>query len=128
MRSASGVTRRNFVTRAMSGVAGALLVPHSTIEARQTVSPPGTGDAQVLEDLVAANRILAQHGIVDAWGHVSARNRQATNRYFLSRSLAPALVTLADIIEFDLDSNPTQHVRTSTRWFIAMRRLSFRSA
>ena len=92
----------------MSGVAGALLVPVSTIAARQTVSSPGLGDAQVLEDLVAANRILAQHGIVDAWGHVSARNRQATNRYFLSRSLAPALVTLADIIEFDLDSNPTR--------------------
>jgi ribulose-5-phosphate 4-epimerase/fuculose-1-phosphate aldolase len=92
----------------MSGVAGALLVPVSTIAARQTVSSPAIGDAQVLEDLVAANRILAQHGIVDAWGHVSARNRQATNRYFLSRSLAPALVTLADIIEFDLDSNPTR--------------------
>ena len=92
----------------MTALAGALLVPVRTTAARQTVSSPGIGDAQLLEDLVAANRILAQHGIVDAWGHVSARSRQATNRYFLSRSLAPALVTLADIIEFDFDGNPTR--------------------
>ena len=92
----------------MTAIAGALLVPVRTSAARQTVSSSGSSDAQLLEDLVAANRILAQHGIVDAWGHVSARSRQATNRYFLSRSLAPALVTLADIIEFDFDGNPTR--------------------
>jgi HCOMODA/2-hydroxy-3-carboxy-muconic semialdehyde decarboxylase len=108
MRSDSGLTRRNFVARAMSGAAGALLVPVRRTEARQTVSSPGIGDAQLLEDLVAANRILAHHGIVDAWGHVSARNRQAPNRYFLSRSLAPALVTPGDIIEFDFDGNSTR--------------------
>jgi ribulose-5-phosphate 4-epimerase/fuculose-1-phosphate aldolase len=60
----------------------------------------------LLEDLVAAYRILAEHEIIDAYGHVSARSEQRADRYFLSRSLAPELVTEADIQEYDLDSNP----------------------
>jgi HCOMODA/2-hydroxy-3-carboxy-muconic semialdehyde decarboxylase len=56
----------------------------------------------LIEDLVAANRILAAQGVVDAFGHVSVR--VGTDRYLLSRSLAPAQVTAADIMEFDLDS------------------------
>ena len=113
MRPDPTVTRRTFVTRAMLGVTGALLVPAGTTRAQQAASPPRTADAGLLEDLVAANRILAQHGIVDAWGHVSARNRQNPNRYFLSRSLAPELVTRADLTEFDLDSNAIDRSRGS---------------
>jgi len=55
---------------------------------------------------VAANRILADHGVLDGYGHVSARHDRDPNRYLLSRSLAPALVTISDIMEYDLDSNP----------------------
>ena len=62
-------------------------------------------DPQTLEDLVAASRILADQGVVDAFGHVSVRNPKNPNRYFMSRNLAPALVTAADIVEYDLDSN-----------------------
>lgn len=58
------------------------------------------------EDLVAANRILAREGIVDAYGHVSVRHPSNPNRYLMSRSLAPILVTADDIMEYDLDSNP----------------------
>jgi HCOMODA/2-hydroxy-3-carboxy-muconic semialdehyde decarboxylase len=43
---------------------------------------------------------------VDGFGHVSMRHPQAPDRYFMARSIAPALVTPADIIEYDLDSNP----------------------
>jgi len=57
-------------------------------------------------DLAAASRILAAQGVVDAFGHVSIRNVSAPHRYFMSRSLAPALVTPDDILEYDLDSNP----------------------
>jgi len=57
------------------------------------------------EDLVAAYRILAEFRIIDAYGHVSVRSDRDPNRYLLARSLAPALVTEADIIEYDLDSN-----------------------
>jgi len=57
-------------------------------------------------DLAAASRILAAQGVVDAFGHVSMRNSSAPERYFMSRSLAPALVTPDDVLEYDLDSNP----------------------
>ena len=60
--------------------------------------------AAVIDDLVAANRILAAQGILPGYGHVSARHPDDPNRYFLSRSLAPELVTADDIVEFDLDS------------------------
>lgn len=60
----------------------------------------------LIEDLTAANRILAEHGVIDAYGHVSVRSDRDPNRYFLSRSLAPELVTEDDIMEYDLDSNP----------------------
>ena len=59
-----------------------------------------------IEDLVAAYRILAEFGVIDAYGHVSVRSEQDPNRYLLSRSLAPELVLESDIIEYDLDSNP----------------------
>ncbi len=58
----------------------------------------------VLEDLAAASRILADQGVVDGFGHVSMRHPDAPDRFFMSRSLAPALVTADDIMEFDLDS------------------------
>jgi len=57
-------------------------------------------------DLVAASRILARHGVLDAYGHVSARSLDRPDRFFMSRSRAPALVTAADIMELDLDSEP----------------------
>ncbi len=63
-------------------------------------------DPALIEDLVAANRILYDQGVVDGFGHVSARHDKDPGRYLLSRSMAPALVTAADIMEFDLDSNP----------------------
>jgi HCOMODA/2-hydroxy-3-carboxy-muconic semialdehyde decarboxylase len=63
-------------------------------------------DPALIDDVVAANRILYDQGVVDGFGHVSARHDKDPNRYLLSRSMAPALVTAADIMEFDLDSNP----------------------
>ena len=68
--------------------------------------PPAGLEASLLDDLVAANRVLAQKGVLDALGHVSVRDPRDPNRYWMSRSLAPALVTSSDIMEFDLDSNP----------------------
>jgi len=69
----------------------------------QTASPV---DPALIEDLVAANRILAEEGVLDAYGHVSIRHPNDPNRYLLSRSRAPILVTSSDIMEYDLDSNP----------------------
>ena len=64
----------------------------------------GPADRQLIGDLVAANRILAMHGVLDGWGHVSVRHNRDPNRYLLSRSLAPELITAQDILEFDLDN------------------------
>ena len=50
----------------------------------------------LVDDLVAASRILAQHEVLDAYGHVSARSDKNPERFIMSRSLAPALVTAAD--------------------------------
>ena len=62
-------------------------------------------DMSQIEDLVLAYRILAAHGVVDAYGHVSVRSERDPHRYLLARSMAPELVTADDILEFDLDSN-----------------------
>jgi HCOMODA/2-hydroxy-3-carboxy-muconic semialdehyde decarboxylase len=69
---------------------------------------PKTGGkvpAQRIADLAAASRILAAQGVVDGFGHVSMRHPDTPDRYLMARSLAPALVTPEDIIEYDLDSN-----------------------
>jgi len=66
----------------------------------------GAVAAALIADLAAASRILAAQGVVDGFGHVSMRHPQAPDRYFMARSIAPALVTPEDIIEYDLDSNP----------------------
>jgi ribulose-5-phosphate 4-epimerase/fuculose-1-phosphate aldolase len=65
------------------------------------------------EDLVLAYRILAAHGVVDAYGHVSLRTAWNPKRYLLARAMAPELVTTDDIVEFDLDSNPVKDPGTS---------------
>ena len=57
-----------------------------------------------LIDLVAAYRILAAQGVIDAYGHVSLRSPRNPQRYYLARAIAPELVTAADLIEYDLDS------------------------
>ena len=59
----------------------------------------------LIDDLVSANHILYNEGVVDGFGHVSVRHPERPDRYLLARSLAPAVVTRADIMEFDLDSN-----------------------
>lgn len=53
-----------------------------------------------------ANRMLAREGVLDAFGHVSMRSPTMPDRFFLARSLAPELVTEADILEFDLSGEP----------------------
>ncbi len=61
---------------------------------------------RVKRDVVIANRILGQQGVLDAYGHVSMRHPHDPNKYLLSRSLSPALVEESDIIEYNLDGTP----------------------
>jgi len=72
----------------------------------QTPSAGAAGiDAVLLEDMVIGSRILADFGVLDGFGHVSARHPTNPNRFLMARSLAPALVTADDIMEFDLEGN-----------------------
>jgi ribulose-5-phosphate 4-epimerase/fuculose-1-phosphate aldolase len=89
----------------ISAVMFALAVGGRPGAAQTSPTSGGPVDGAIIEDLVAANRILAQEGIVDAYGHVSIRHPGNPDRYLLSRSLAPVLVTAQDIVEYDLDSN-----------------------
>ena len=63
-----------------------------------------SADPALIEDLVDANRILAHQGIVDAFGHVSARHNSDPTRFLMSRNLAPGQVTAADILEYAVDT------------------------
>jgi ribulose-5-phosphate 4-epimerase/fuculose-1-phosphate aldolase len=58
----------------------------------------------VIDDIVAANRILAGLAVLDGFGHVSARHPDRADRFLLSRSLAPELVNRGDIQTYDLAS------------------------
>src|ERR1019366_6261314 len=60
----------------------------------------------VIDELVLANHILANEGVLDGYGHVSVRDPANPNHYFLAKAGAPALVTAADITEYDLESKP----------------------
>jgi ribulose-5-phosphate 4-epimerase/fuculose-1-phosphate aldolase len=65
-------------------------------------------DPRMLDDLVLANRILFALGVLDGYGHVSVRDPKDPHHFFLARSLAPALVTLDDIMVFDRDAEPVE--------------------
>jgi len=73
--------------------------------------PKLAASAALIEDLVAASRILAQHEVLDAYGHVSARSDKNPAHFIMSRSLAPALVRAADLMEHDADSEPVNDKR-----------------
>src|SRR5439155_1428513 len=60
----------------------------------------------LITELVIANRILANEDVVDAYGHVSVRNPEAPERFFLATSKSPALVEAGDIVENTLDARP----------------------
>jgi HCOMODA/2-hydroxy-3-carboxy-muconic semialdehyde decarboxylase len=65
----------------------------------------------VIEDLVLANRILYDRGVVDGFGHVSVRDERDPQRFLLARNMAPALVTAADVMTFALDGTPVDDER-----------------
>jgi ribulose-5-phosphate 4-epimerase/fuculose-1-phosphate aldolase len=90
----------------LGAVVAVLLLAGLSDTPAQTPSVGAAGiDATLLEDMVIGSRILADFGVLDGFGHVSARHPTNPNRFLMARSLAPALVTADDIMEFDLDGN-----------------------
>ena len=85
-------------------MAGCLLIAMTPLLSQAPAAPSRQA---LIDDLVTANRILANEDVLDGYGHVSVRNPADATRYFLARAGAPALVTAADVVEYDLDSKPT---------------------
>jgi len=86
-----------------------LAVSSATLaQSPQTAQPAPTPEqsrAKAVDDLVTANRILADQGVLDGYGHVSIRVPGDPKHFLLARSVAPELVTPSDILEHDLDGN-----------------------
>ncbi len=84
------------------------MAPHDQIAVTtpDIASPGDAPSPELIADLVSANHILFDQGVVDAFGHISARHDKRPDRFLLARNMAPGNVTAADIVEFDLDGNP----------------------
>jgi HCOMODA/2-hydroxy-3-carboxy-muconic semialdehyde decarboxylase len=89
-----------------TGLLATAMLGASRLAAQTPAASAGPADPRLIEDLVAANRILVDQAVLDGYGHVSARHDRDPGRYLMARSIAPELVTAADIMEYDLDSTP----------------------
>jgi len=100
--------RRDFLIMAGGAAASSALIPSpAALLSAQTSRGGGESpDAKLVDDLVAANHVLADQGILDAYGAVSVRHTRVPNRFLLSRSLAAELVTPADLLEYDFSGEP----------------------
>lgn len=76
--------------------------------------------SSLLEDLALANHILVHEGVLDGFGHISVRNPNNPDRFYIARSMAPALVEPHDIVEVDLSGevHDVQGRRTYVERFI----------
>src|SRR3979411_3483907 len=90
----------------MAAVALIWVAAGPTAASAQSPASGGPLGAALIEDLVAANRILADQGGVDAYGHVSIRHPGKPDRYVISRAMSPANVSADDNMELDLDWGP----------------------
>src|SRR5579884_232296 len=91
----------------LAGTLAATVLPSSRALARaagdaSSAGTPAPAYGAAIDDLVAANHILAHLGVVDGFGHVSVRDPRDPARYLLARSMAPALVTASDVVTYDL--------------------------
>jgi HCOMODA/2-hydroxy-3-carboxy-muconic semialdehyde decarboxylase len=95
--------RVNIIVR--GGILFAVGLALASVTAGQTAKPAqgATGNGTLLDDLVVANRILANENVLDGLGHVSGRSIEHPDHFFMARDLAPGLVTAADLVEYDLD-------------------------
>jgi HCOMODA/2-hydroxy-3-carboxy-muconic semialdehyde decarboxylase len=75
----------------------------ASAEIADEAAPSEPPSPDLLNELVAANHILFDQGVVDAFGHVAVRHDKRPDRFFLARNMAPGQVTRDDIVEFTLD-------------------------
>jgi ribulose-5-phosphate 4-epimerase/fuculose-1-phosphate aldolase len=100
-------TRREHLVSLAASFGVAAASPWSAAWAQRAADAPAALPRLVeLERLVAANRILANENVVDAFGHVSVRDPRNPERFIMSRSRSPAYVEHTDLMEFDLEGTP----------------------
>ncbi len=65
---------------------------------------------QLFATFINALHILHKNAVLDAYGHLSVRNPNNSSTFFMSRNLAPALVSSpSDIVEYHvLDASPVE--------------------
>ena len=73
------------------------------VEVADSASAGVAPASELVENLVVANHILFDQGVVDAFGHISVRHDSRPDRFLLARNMAPGQVTADDIVEFTLD-------------------------
>jgi ribulose-5-phosphate 4-epimerase/fuculose-1-phosphate aldolase len=83
------------------------------MEGRLVMSFSSDSENELVADLVSANHILYNRGIVDGFGHVSARSSLNGDRFLIARSMAPALVKNDDILTVDLNGRVCDDARSS---------------
>jgi HCOMODA/2-hydroxy-3-carboxy-muconic semialdehyde decarboxylase len=59
----------------------------------------------LIGEIVLANHILYDRGVVDAYGHVSARHPDDPAKFLLTWAIAPALASASDVLTFDAAGN-----------------------
>ena len=81
---------------------------------------PQAASPDLIDDLVVANHILVNEGVLDGFGHISVRHDSEPGLFLIARSMAPGLVQAADIVMCDLDGNvhDAQGRRTYVERFI----------
>lgn len=62
---------------------------------------------EAIDALVTANHILANEAVFDdGYGHVSIRDPEVPDRFLMSSAVSPAVVTVGDIMDYDLSGEP----------------------
>ncbi|NKJ49311.1 hypothetical protein CIC12_21770 [Burkholderia sp. SG-MS1] len=68
---------------------------------------PADPDDAVKDQLVQAYKILTNEGVLDGFGHVSARSKKDPGIFYMPRAMPPSLVTRGDILALRVsDSQP----------------------
>jgi ribulose-5-phosphate 4-epimerase/fuculose-1-phosphate aldolase len=100
--------RIGVLVAACAVLCSAIVLPAARPAPQSTPQGPASlaNDPKLIEDLVYANRILYQQEVLDGFGHVSVRSDKDPSHFLMSRSMAPALVTSNDIMEFGSDGEP----------------------
>jgi len=94
---------RTLIFSAASFLLSISLVSTSNAASVQEQMEQNSAVKTAVEELVIANHILYDQNAVDGYGHISVRNPSNPNTFFLARSVAPSVVKVEDIMEFDMD-------------------------